>query len=275
MKRQVALCLFLSTLLRPAVGVVTEMYVAEGKPLTLRPPPRDSGGPIRSLEWKRGPNLFAEWDGAGAGAGAGTGTSVVYYDERITLDVKNGELLIENPTAAHTGVFTLSLNGEKLDDSFNVKVIRYVPKPEVHSSPLACTADKLDLNNCTLHCGGNTGGAEPVTYFWITEPGGEIRGGRNRSIDRTNSALKSFFCIMENPLGREQSQPFSNPFYQDKPAPILGPAEIGGVVAAGVVVSVLLTLLGYWLYRKNRGDGATGESNGVVLETTQPLRSDK
>ncbi|XP_077350604.1 uncharacterized protein LOC144000825 [Festucalex cinctus] len=234
------------------------MYVAVGDPLTLRPQLR---GPIRSIEWRRGRDLLAEWDGS----------DVTRYDDRITLNVSNAELVIDRATAADTNVFTLALNAVTVDDSFNVKVIRRVPKPEVHSSPLACTADKQELHNCTLHCGGDTSGAGPVTYFWITEPGGKIQEGRNRSIDRTNSAPKSFFCAMENPLGREQSQPFSNPFYKDEPGP--GPGEITAVVL-GVVLFLALVTLAYWLYRRNRrnrGTGAISEADGNNLEAVQPL----
>uniref|UniRef100_A0A3Q2YBQ6 Uncharacterized LOC109510221 n=1 Tax=Hippocampus comes TaxID=109280 RepID=A0A3Q2YBQ6_HIPCM len=191
--------------------------------------------PVESVEWQRNRNLLAEW----------AGNEVTRYDNRIALN----------------------------DEVFAVKVIKFVPEPEVHPTPLACSEN---LETCTLHCGGDTSGAEPVTYIWRTEPETEMPEVRNRTIDRKTSAVKSFFCIMQNPLGRKESQAFANPFYQDRPGGGLGPGGIAGVVSGTLGALCGVVVAAWFCSKRQRGlalrpsNGATGGTN---LETSRPLNS--
>ncbi|XP_051936727.1 uncharacterized protein LOC127610525 [Hippocampus zosterae] len=252
MKRPVSFCLCLWSLIGCAVGKIVNVYVAEGQTLTLRPKLQ---GPVQSVEWKQKRDIIIESDGG----------EVTRYDDRIALNVTNAVLELAGVVAADAGTFTVSLNNVMQDEVFAVHVIKFVPKPEVHSTPLACSEN---LENCTLHCGGDTSGREPVTYFWRTEPGEEMPGARNRTIDRTTSAVKSFFCIMQNPLGRMESQAFANPFHQDRP---LGPGGIAGIVLTVLVAVCGMTVAG--MFFKKRQSASNEAAGGTNLETSQPLNS--
>ncbi|XP_037128097.1 uncharacterized protein LOC119134936 [Syngnathus acus] len=257
MKSQVFWCL----LLWSRLGCAVDVYVALGQTLTVRP---ELQGPIKSLEWKRNRNLLVEWDG----------TSVTSYDDRVSLDVSNGVLKLVPAVATDAGIFTLSLNAIQHDKVFVVKVIRHVPEPEVQPNPLACSEK---LKNCTLHCGGNTSGAEPITYSWKTEPVTQMTG-RNWNIDRTSDSIRSFICIMQNPLGQKESQAFPNPFYRAKETePGLGAGEIVGVIVGVIALVGVMTALVY-LWRKKQRNAEISEPNGSArgtnLEASKPLHSD-
>ncbi|XP_019715948.1 uncharacterized protein LOC109510221 [Hippocampus comes] len=260
MKRRVSFCLCLWSLIGSAVGEIVNVYVAEGQTLTLRPKFKD---PVESVEWQRNRNLLAEW----------AGNEVTRYDNRIALNVSNAVLELVGVVATDAGTFTVSLNNVMQDEVFAVKVIKFVPEPEVHPTPLACSEN---LETCTLHCGGDTSGAEPVTYIWRTEPETEMPEVRNRTIDRKTSAVKSFFCIMQNPLGRKESQAFANPFYQDRPGGGLGPGGIAGVVSGTLGALCGVVVAAWFCSKRQRGlalrpsNGATGGTN---LETSRPLNS--
>lgn len=252
-------CVCLWSLIGSAVGEIVNVYVAEGQTPTLRPKLQ---GPVQSIEWKRNRDLLAEWHGDG----------VTRYDDRFALNVSNAVLELVGVVAADAdSTFTVSLNNVMQDEVFVVKVIDFVPEPKVHPTPLACSNN---LESCTVHCGGDTNGSEPVTFFWRTEPGNEMPGVRHRTIDRTTSAVKSFFCIMQNPLGRKESQAFANPFYQDQPVGGLGP---GGIAA--VVLSTLGALCGVafairFFSKRQRGSdlrSSNGAAGGINLETSHPL----
>ncbi|XP_037118320.1 uncharacterized protein LOC119129276 [Syngnathus acus] len=242
-------------------GEIVALYVALGQTLTVWP---QLQGPIQSLEWKRNSNLLAKWDG----------TEVTAYDDRVSLNVSNGVLELVRAVATDAGMFTLSLNNVQQNDVFVVKVIRHVPEPEVQPNPLACSEE---FESCTLHCGGNTSGAEPITYSWKTEPVKKMTGGRNRSINRTSDSIRSFVCVMQNPLGQKESQAFANPFYRDQSLHGLGPGEIVGVIVA-VAVILAAPLLVYLLWRKKQSNAEISEPNesgrGTNLEMSKPLRSD-
>ncbi|XP_061646210.1 uncharacterized protein LOC133485875 [Phyllopteryx taeniolatus] len=269
MKRAPLLSLFWSSLLGAAVGV--DVHFAEGQKLTLRPVFR---GPITSIEWKRNRHLLAEWyESLERPIYFGGET----FKGRIALDVSTGTLEIADAVATDAGLFTLALNDVSQDDDFIVKFLRLVPEPEVHVSPVACSAES---ENCTLRCGGNTSGAEALTYFWRTEPGTETVGESYKVIDRTTEAVRSFVCAMENPLGRKESKPLYNPFYRERPGP--GPGVIAGACVGALAIVAAVCFGVFWFYCKNRNDvtvnGSGAASRATDRETelavSKPLHAD-
>ncbi|XP_061546767.1 uncharacterized protein LOC133410052 [Phycodurus eques] len=240
----------------PPVG--GDVYFAEGQKLTLQPAVQ---GPIRSIEWKRNRNLLAEWYESQERPTYFGGET---FRGRISLNVGTGTLEIADAVATDAGEFTLALNDVSQDDDYIVKFVRLVPEPEMHVSPVACSAES---ENCTLHCGGNTNGTESLTYFWRTEPGTETVGESYKVIDRTTEAVRSFVCAMENPLSRKESKPFDNPFYLDRLDAGLRPGVIAGL-SVGVLVTVAAVCSAvFLLYRKNRND-VTVNGSGAASRAT-------
>ncbi|XP_061767479.1 uncharacterized protein LOC133559597 [Nerophis ophidion] len=165
-------------------------------------------------------------------------TSFLYYDDviyygkfknRTTPNTVSGELKISGVGAQDGGKFTLELNKVSQRNSFIFKIISPVPKPQIHVSPVACSKDSV---RCKLHCGGDTSEAEPVTFQWSHNP--EVKT-ENITIDVINQEVKSFSCFMTNPISQKESEPFANPFYQEKDN-IIAPGGIAGLVIMFLVV---------------------------------------
>ncbi|XP_061915404.1 SLAM family member 5 [Entelurus aequoreus] len=228
------LCGFWSSLLCLCWSLDTDVYVAKGGTLHLRP---GKSGPFTNVVWSINRDLVAEWD---------AGKDVIYYGEfkhRTTLNTVTGDLQISDVGAQDVGNFTLELNKvSQANTTFSTKIISPVPQPQIHVSPVACSKDS---DQCKLHCAEDTSQAGPVTYHWTHDP---KLTTNTILIDVHSQEEKSLSCVMKNPISEKESEPFTNPFYQEKDG--IGPGGIAGLVIMILVVVVAAVVL-VW-YRKNK-----------------------
>uniref|UniRef100_A0A3B4TNU7 Ig-like domain-containing protein n=1 Tax=Seriola dumerili TaxID=41447 RepID=A0A3B4TNU7_SERDU len=183
-------------------------YSEVGGTLSLSPPFSEV---ITSILWKHDTDLVVEW----------VRNEMDYYGKFVgvaTLDTTTARLEIKNMSKVYAGLYTVEINNQVQSQSYNVSVIKKVPKPEVAFKPLRCSPA---LDNCNLTCDGDTSEAGPVTYSW-REGDGEV---------------KTFSCQMKNPVSEKESEPQGNPFFQE-----ISESSDGGKIAAGVIG--LLAILG-------------------------------
>ncbi|XP_061767478.1 uncharacterized protein LOC133559596 [Nerophis ophidion] len=230
-------------------------FFEKGGELHLRP---NKSGPLTNVVWLLNNDLVAEWD---------AGHDVVYYGNfttRTTLNTVTGELKISGVRAQDRGTFTLELNKVSQQNAFIVKIISPVPKPQIHVSPVACSKDSV---RCKLHCGGDTGEAEPVTFQWTHNSDVKTE---DITIDVINQEVEGFSCFMTNPISQKKSEPFANPFYQEKDN--ISPGGIAGLVIMFlvVVVAAVVGALFYCHKRKRHEEGtrptSTNRSERVPLD---------
>nr|XP_057914439.1 CD48 antigen [Doryrhamphus excisus] len=207
------------------------VYTSEGGTLRLQ---LGVPGPFTSVVWRFNTDLVAEWD---------LGSNIIYYKKfqnRATLNQNTGELHVANVTTQELeGKFTVDLNNTADAVTITAKIIDSVPDPVI-SSPEACYAP---LGRCTLHCGGDSSKAEPVTFQWKHN---QKETSRSIVIDINTQNVKTFSCTMRNPISVKESQPFKNPFYQNT----IGPGGIAGLVLLSLgIVGGLLGLL-FWSWKK-------------------------
>ncbi|XP_061823889.1 lymphocyte function-associated antigen 3 [Nerophis lumbriciformis] len=229
------LCVFLGSLLCLCWSLDTDAFVAKGGTLHLRP---GKSGHFTNVVWSLNGDLVAEWD---------DGSDVIYYGKfksRTTLNTVTGDLQISGVGAQDVGKFMLELNKVSQPNTFIAKIISPVPQPQIHLSPVACSKDS---GQCKLHCDGNTSQAGPVTFHWTHNP--ELKTN-NITIDVHSQEVKSLSCVMKNPISQKESEPFANPFYQEKVS--TGRGWIAGLVIIILVVVVAAVILVWYNKRKRR-----------------------
>ncbi|XP_044070029.1 SLAM family member 9-like [Siniperca chuatsi] len=202
-----------------------DKYFVVGGKLVLRPSVSVS---LTSILWKHKGDLLAEWV-----QGDPTVTYYRSFKGRTTLEKTTGHLEINNMSMADQGRYSLEINNAVHPPDYDVKVIKKVPQPALLLGPLTCTRDS---DSCTLTCGGDTAGAEPVTYSW-KEGDGEWSKSGNKTMQllkEETAHVKTFTCRIKNPVSQKESEPCSNPFFQEE-------GSVG--VAVGVSVFMLLLLL--------------------------------
>ncbi|XP_022604371.1 titin-like [Seriola dumerili] len=233
MERKVCFLLFavgLFAMLNSAQAQTKASYSEVGGTLSLRLSPPFSGV-ITSILWKHDGNLVVEW----------VNDTLDYhcmFQGQTTLNTTTGCLEIKNMSEDYAGLYTVEINNQVQSQSYNVSVIKEVPRPDVAFKPLACSPV---LDNCTLTCDGDTSEAGPVTYSWREGDGEWIPGAKDKSIknDVETRKVKTFSCQMKNPLGVEESKPHLNPFFQRKPQTW----EV-------IILIVFLGICGYLVWRK-------------------------
>ncbi|XP_034537042.1 CD48 antigen-like [Notolabrus celidotus] len=184
---------------------ITEYFKVGGE-LTLRPTFNDR---ITNILWKLKGYLVAEW--------IEKTVPLEYYgrfEDRTTLDIQSGSLVMKNLSMADEGEFTVEINNKVHPQRFIGKAIKEVPKPGVWTSPLSCHAE---LDSCELSCDpveGDTNEAEPITYEWQVDGGTWGAMGKTIPITKTGSTgVKTYTCKMKNPVSERQSELKDNPFY--------------------------------------------------------------
>ncbi|XP_038588741.1 uncharacterized protein LOC119913396 [Micropterus salmoides] len=204
METQTGVWLLAALLATLLVSVLAEdKYIAVGGNLELRPQPSAA---ITNILWKHNNNLLAEWvEGA---------IHLTYYStfkDRTTLNTTTGRLEIKNMGEADAGLYLVEINSHAQSPSYDVKVIKEVPKPEVVLRPVSCNGDS---EACTLSCDGDTGGAEPVTYSWKEGAGDWKESGQDMKINKTQTDVETFSCKIKNPVSEKESEPKNNLFFQ-------------------------------------------------------------
>ncbi|KAL3050642.1 hypothetical protein OYC64_012628 [Pagothenia borchgrevinki] len=200
-----------------------EKFIKEGGKVTLdlRPVP---SRPITLIQWKFQDNILAEW--------VKDVLPLAHKRENILLDIVSGELTMEKMTKAEAGVYSVEVNNNVQKETYNVLVIKDVPKPEIKSFPLVCGDES---HNCTLKCEGNTTGAGPVTYSWKTGDG-EWEESRKAKVitKREHGQVKNFTCKMKNPVSEKESDPLPNRLFSEMPL------ESSGVRYEAVLIKEVL-----------------------------------
>ncbi|KAI4786213.1 hypothetical protein KUCAC02_037273 [Chaenocephalus aceratus] len=217
----------------------TEMFIKEGGSVTLELRPALTV-PITIIQWKYKDSILAEW--------VKDVLPLAHNREHIKLDIVSGRLAMEKMTKAEEGVYSVEVNSNVQKVTYNVVVLKDVPKPEIWIAPLTCSEE---INQCTLSCEGNTTGAEPGTYSWKTDDGEWKESSRNMPITQEGHGhVKTFTCKMNNPVSEKESDLFTNKLYK-KPSPKPSP---GGWIAL-IVVAVLVAVGvggGYWAWKKKK-----------------------
>ncbi|XP_010768636.1 uncharacterized protein [Notothenia coriiceps] len=198
-----------------------EKFIKEGGNVTLdlRPPPSD---PITIIQWKFKDSILAEWiKGV---------VDLAHNRLNIKLDIVSGSLAMEKMTKEEEGVYSVEVNSNVQRVTYNVLVIKDVPKPKIEFFPLICS-DESD--KCSMTCDGNTTGAEPVTYSWKTGDGEWKESEKDMPITREEHGQeKTFTCKMKNPVSEKESAQVPNKLYKKevpKPSPV---GQIVGIVGA-------------------------------------------
>ncbi|XP_034406439.1 sialoadhesin-like isoform X2 [Cyclopterus lumpus] len=190
--------------------------------------------------WTHDQNIAIDFDGA---------ETVRYrqFKERGSLNPKNGEMTITGLTRSDSGLYTCEVNGVLASPNLRLLVISAVPKPTVGKS--------CDEESCTLTCDGDTAGAGPVTFRWRSD-GESTTGSQALHITKDGSSgFKEFSCELENPVGRERSQPVPNPLASTSPGGKLN-VSTGVTVFIALLVAVLLLVAvhrfktGMWFFQK-------------------------
>uniref|UniRef100_A0A1A8GPL6 Ig-like domain-containing protein n=1 Tax=Nothobranchius korthausae TaxID=1143690 RepID=A0A1A8GPL6_9TELE len=216
-----------------AQSTVQEVQFGVGRELVLSPvnPPT----PITSITWKRNGDFVAEK--------IDVGSDVEYFGVlkgRSKLNSTTGVLTVSSMKKEDGGKFTVEINGKDQSVGFNVVEVQPVPKPEAIVKPLTCSYLSTE---CKLSCEpkGPLTNVEPVTFFWILgvkqQPGKVITITNNEE----TKAIKTFICIIENKISKEQSEPLENPF-TEKPPGLSGGAVAGIIVGVFALVFVALVV---------------------------------
>ncbi|KAK5882801.1 hypothetical protein CesoFtcFv8_021349 [Champsocephalus esox] len=119
-----------------------EKFIKEGGSLTLELRPALSV-PITIVQWKFKDSILAEW--------VKDVLPLAHNRDDIKLDIVSGRLAMEKMTKAHEGVYSVEVNSNEQQVTYNVVVINDVPKPSIWVSPLTCS---VEMNQCTLSCDG-------------------------------------------------------------------------------------------------------------------------
>ncbi|XP_038587735.1 lymphocyte function-associated antigen 3-like [Micropterus salmoides] len=228
MGEQVGVWLRAAVLATVLISVLAEdKYFAVGGNLELRPQPSAA---ITNILWKHNNNLLAEWvQGA---------INLTYYSTfkgRTTLDTTTGRLEIKKMVEADAGQYVVEINSHVQSPSYNVKVIKEVPKPEVVLRPVSCNGDSEE---CTLSCDGDTAGAEPVTYSWKEGAGDWKESEKDMKITRSSkNQVETFSCKMKNPVSEKESDPLGNPFYS-----AAAESSSAGTIAISVIFALIIII---------------------------------
>ncbi|XP_038835604.1 uncharacterized protein LOC120033361 [Salvelinus namaycush] len=203
-----------------------DLYHKVGGELLLKPDKSTVPDSDTSILWKHGKNKVAERDkdfGGSLDIYAG-------FKGRTTLDQNTGELRISGLKKTDSGVYSVEFNSKLLDKTYNISVIKAVPKPTITSS---CNPDKT---SCTLTCEGDTTDAEPVTYIWkMGERAWEVLyKQRNVSKSDTGKSTNSYkyICKLNNAVSVEVSEPVGELFGSE-------PSNTSAIVV-GVIVTILV-----------------------------------
>ncbi|XP_038586401.1 uncharacterized protein LOC119911570 [Micropterus salmoides] len=217
------------------VSLAEDKYVAVGGNLELRPKP-PSAVAISNILWKHNNNLLAEWV-----KGLINLTYYSTFKGRTTLDITTGRLEIKNMGEADAGQYTVEIDSHAQSLSYDVKMIKEVPEPEVWMRPVSCNGDS---EACTLSCDGDTGGAEPVTYSWKEGDGDWKESGQDMKINKTQTDVETFSCKIKNPVSEKESEPENNPFFQrNLPDFELWTKVLGTVIRSLAIVALFVTVV--------------------------------
>ncbi|KAJ3584329.1 hypothetical protein NHX12_014825 [Muraenolepis orangiensis] len=208
------------------------VYVEVGQRLVLNVTPQDLSAiptPIEIIRWKFNENLVVDRFHP---------HPVKYYGPfkaRTHLNVSSLALAIEPVSSADGGKFHLE-TGKGPVRTFDVRVIKAPPTPEIILKPLVC----VDVGvQCAMKCSADTRDLGPVTYQWRPYGGVWTDGKELKDMD---TSYRSFICQLRTLLNvSRDSLPVDNPLFKGmNPDAGLTAGEIVGIVIAVIVVLVVI-----------------------------------
>lgn len=202
-----------------------------------------TAGTITNIMWKHGENIAVQWDGVEV-------DRYRQFRDRGDLNISTGDLTIKELTKNDSGLYTPEINN-MINTATHLFIISPVQKPDVG---ISCD----DETSCILSCDGETTGAEPVSYSWMSDD--KVLGSsKMQHISKATSlSVTEFRCKLSNPVSQELSAPLPNPFIvtTDPPAGKLN-ISTGVTVFISLLIAVLLLVAvhrckaGMWFFQKS------------------------
>ncbi|KAL3050638.1 hypothetical protein OYC64_012625 [Pagothenia borchgrevinki] len=126
-----------------------EKFIKEGGSvdLDLRPIPSER---ITIIQWKFQESILAEW--------VKDVVPLTHNRDNITLNIVSGRLSMEKMTKEEAGVYSVEVNNNEQKVTYNVLVIKDVPKPDIWISSVSFS-DESD--QCTRTVKGTPPGLDP------------------------------------------------------------------------------------------------------------------
>lgn len=229
-----------------SVAAEEKLYAKVGGDVTLKPKPGSVTDATTGITWKVGVDLAAELE---------DGFLQYYRDFKGRSELNNltGDFTIKNLNSSDTHVYTIEISNFLPHHKIDLRVISPVPAPTIGPS---CSEDKDAPKACTLTCEGDTTGAEPVEYSWMSDDT-EVPDHPERTYTvEESSDFRKLSCKMKNPLGEKISKPFFNNFNTEQ-------AEGGPKISTGITVAIILLVVvilvvivhrlktGEWFFNKN------------------------
>ncbi|XP_017289970.1 uncharacterized protein LOC108246770 [Kryptolebias marmoratus] len=226
-----------------AASVTAEiiLYRKLGDDVDLKPAGISVTSQTKSITWKDGANKAVEWDGT-------TVDKYRHFKERADLNLSTGVMTIRRLVQNDSNTYTPDF-GEKAGTPIKLIIISSVPVPTINQSPAG-------ENQYKLTCDGDTTGAVPVEYTWMSDNNVMLNiSGKDHIITEGSSDTKEFICEMKNPVSKESSQPIQNPL-------TISPAgnlkiSTGVTVFVCLLLPVLLLVIihrikaGMWFFEKS------------------------
>lgn len=218
------------------------LYAKPGQDVVLKP---ISVPDIKqSIAWKHDDNLAMDLTGELL-------DSYRQFKDRGRLNTSSAELTIVKVAPEDNGTYTVEFDG-KQNSQTHLIVIAAVPVPKV---VITCDDAKTI---CTLDCVGSTAGAEPVGYTWRLGDLSKENSDKEYSVKKEDaSEAAKFSCELHNPVSKESSPLYDNPF-EDSPGEgsLYGKIYTGLAVFLSLLSAVVLLVsvhkckTGMWFYEK-------------------------
>ncbi|KAJ3584121.1 hypothetical protein NHX12_014617 [Muraenolepis orangiensis] len=213
----------LSAVLRIVAAQEEPDYVEVGQRLVLEVTPQDLSAiqkPIEIIRWKFNNDLVVDLLHPNPKKYYGR------FKAHTHLDVSSLALAIEPVSSADGGKFHME-TWEGTVRTFDVRVIKAPPTPEIILKPLVC-----DENRCAMQCSVDTQDLGPVTYQWRPDDGVWTDG---EELKNMNTSYRSFFCRLRTRLRfSPDSLLVDNPLFKG----INHGSTPGAIV--GIVIAVIL-----------------------------------
>ncbi|XP_037552729.1 uncharacterized protein LOC119429083 [Nematolebias whitei] len=207
-----------------ALKELPSINVRVGGTVVLQPGPVD--GSISSVTWKHNIDLAVEWFNS---------EKPEYYREfkdHASLNQADGVLTISRLTTAFSGTYTVEISN-KVISSQKLQVLHPVLKPTISVKKKTATSYVL---MCNPHVNDQ---AQLVQVKWIVDEQERSETSNTLTINE-ETASRSFFCILTNPVSNMSSDAVTNPFLTDSD-------NSGLIIGTVVVVIILLAVLVFLL----------------------------
>lgn len=222
----------------------TVFYLRIGDEVVLKPPTSPMP-PVTHIKWMQDADIAVEWDGRET-------ETFSHFKDRSDLNISTGELTLKNLNEQLNGDYTVWINGNLLSGSMSLKVIPPVPKPRITKS---CNEE---MTACTLTCEGNVIAMDPKPKSIWKFNATELETSDDVFKITPETSAHEFICDLKNPVSRESSEPFPDPFTQAPDPEVSNPKIIKGVIVFVCLLAVVVGAAlahrvksGMWFHEKD------------------------